>query len=215
VQTEVPRRMFPQPLVVLDFETTGLRPERGDRITEVGLVRIEGDRISERYQSLVNCGVRVPRFVTTYTGITQQMVDAAPPVAQVMREIVAFIGDTAVIAHCANFDQAFYLRECWRQHMSRSVFTAPFICSMRLARRIYPHAPGHSLAVLRHVLGLECDGIPHRAASDAEMTAQLMLRLARDMTDMNDGIAITAKVLRQVMEMPVATVRVEIERLCA
>ena len=202
-------------LVVLDFETTGLRSERGDRITEVGLVRIEGSRISERYQSLMSSGARVPRFITTYTGITQQMVDAAPPIAQVLRDVAAFIGDTAVVAHCASFDEGFYLRECWRQRMSRSVAIEPFICSMRLARRIYPGAPGHSLAVLGRALGLRCEGIAHRAASDAEVTAQLMLRLGRDMADMHPGIAVTTGLLRQVIEMPIGAVQVEMERLCA
>ncbi len=51
------RPMIHTPLVILDFESTGLRPERGDRIIEVGLVRIENDRITERHSSLVNCGV--------------------------------------------------------------------------------------------------------------------------------------------------------------
>lgn len=55
--------MLQDSLVVLDFETTGLSPERGDRITEVGLVRIEHGEITDRFQSLVNCGVRVPSFV--------------------------------------------------------------------------------------------------------------------------------------------------------
>jgi DNA polymerase III epsilon subunit-like protein len=125
--------MLHEPLVVLDFETTGLRPLAGDRITEVGLVRIEGGRIVSRYQSLANCDVHVPHFITSYTGITQQMVDAAPPVARVMREVVDFIGDTPVVAHSASFDERFFQREC--RHLHMSVAMEPFLCSMRLARR--------------------------------------------------------------------------------
>ncbi len=159
--------MLHEPLVVLDFETTGLQADAGDRITEVGLVRIEGGCITARYQSLVNCDVRVPDYITVFTGITQRMVDGAPPVAQVMREVAAFIGETSVVAHNASFDQRFFLRECRRQRIGLVV--EPFICSLRLARRVYPDLASHSLGVLAQRLQLRNCGIAHRAAADAEM----------------------------------------------
>jgi DNA polymerase-3 subunit epsilon len=205
--------MLHEPLVILDFETTGLSPERGDRITEVGLVRLEAGRITGRFQSLVNCEAHVPRFITAYTGITQRMVDEAPPVEQVMREVTAFIGETPVVAHSATFDQRFYLRECHRLRMSMVI--EPFICSMRLSRRIYPTMKGHSLGVLAHALKLQPCGAAHRAAADAEMTAQLMLQLGRDMAAMQAGITVTTQLLRRVMQMPVAQVRTGLEKLCA
>src|SRR5205085_12619947 len=68
-------------------------------ITEVGLVRIENGQITDRFQSLVNCSVRVPASITAYTGISQQMVDAAPGAHDVMRAVVDFIGDSALVAH--------------------------------------------------------------------------------------------------------------------
>lgn len=70
--------MFERPIVMLDFETTGLSPEAGDRITEVAALRIAEGRVVERFVSLVNCGVRIPPFIVEYTGITQKMVDGAP-----------------------------------------------------------------------------------------------------------------------------------------
>jgi DNA polymerase-3 subunit epsilon len=200
-------------LVVLDFETTGLTPEKGDRITEVGLVRIEDGRITDRYESLVNCEVHVPRFITAYTGITQQMVDSAPPVERVMREVTAFIGELPVVAHSAAFDHRFYLRECRRLRMT--LLIEPFICSLRLARRIYPDLQGHSLGALGSALKLQSCGAAHRAAADAEMTALLMLQLGRDLAAMQSGLAVTSKTLRRVMQMPVAKVRAGLERLCA
>ena len=75
---------FDQPIVMLDFETTGLSPAMGDRITEVAALRIVGGRVTERYVSLINCQVRIPSFITALTGISQAMVDAAPPVARVV-----------------------------------------------------------------------------------------------------------------------------------
>ncbi len=67
--------MFNTPIVMLDFETTGLNPAYGDRLTEVAALRIVGDKVVERYVSLVNCNVRIPTFITDLTGITQKMVN--------------------------------------------------------------------------------------------------------------------------------------------
>jgi DNA polymerase III subunit epsilon len=120
------------PLVVLDFETTGLQPERGDRITEVGLVRIEDGRIVERFESLVNCDARVPAHITTFTGITQRMVDEAPPATDVMRVVADFIGEASVVSHNATFDQRFFIRECRIARIG--VLVQPFICTRRPMR---------------------------------------------------------------------------------
>jgi DNA polymerase-3 subunit epsilon len=205
--------MLHEPLVVLDFETTGLRPEAGDRITEVGLVRIEGGQITQRYQSLVNCETRVPSYITAYTGITQQMVDDAPPAADVMREVAAFIGEASVVAHNASFDQRFFLRECRRQRIG--LLAEPFICSLRLARRVYPELQSHSLGVLAHELQLKHCGAAHRAPADAETTAHLILRMGQDMVAAHNRLNLTARVLRRVMYMPVKQVPERLQRLCA
>ena len=190
-----------------------MRPEQGDRITEVGLVRVEHGRITDRYQSLVNCGVEIPPFISSFTGITQWMVDQAPPVAQVMSEVASFIGDTPLVAHNASFDQRFFTRECRRQHIG--IVIEPFICSMRLSRRVYPELESHSLGVLAHALGLKSCGTAHRAAADAEMTAGLILRLGRDIGEMQDGLKVTTQLLRRLMRMPVAQVQSGLEKLCA
>src|SRR5476649_3060871 len=99
--------VFAQPIVMIDFETTGLSPDMGDRITEVAALRIAGGRVVDRYVSLINCGVRIPSFITGLTGITQAMVDGAPPVAQVLPRLLDFIGADALSAHNASFDEKF------------------------------------------------------------------------------------------------------------
>ena len=70
--------MLKQAVVMLDFETTGLSPAQGARITEVAALRIVDGRITERFVSLVNCGVRIPAEITALTGISQAMVNQAP-----------------------------------------------------------------------------------------------------------------------------------------
>lgn len=205
--------MIHEPLVVLDFETTGLQPERGDRITEVALVRIVDGRITERFSSLVNCGVGIPRHITAYTGISQQMVDEAPPVADVMRQVAAFIGETSVVSHSATFDQRFFVREMRRQKIGMVI--EPFICSMRLARRVYPDVATHSLAELARVLHLRATGVQHRAAADAELAAQLVLRLGQDLNVIYSDALITARLLRRVQNMAVADMPRQLQMLCA
>jgi DNA polymerase-3 subunit epsilon len=66
------------PIAVIDFETTGISPDQGDRVTEVAIVLVENGRVVDRYQSLMNAGVRIPSFITQLTGISNSMVAAAP-----------------------------------------------------------------------------------------------------------------------------------------
>lgn len=79
-------------IVVLDFETTGISPHKGDRITEVAALRVVNGQITERFVSLVNCGVNIPYFITGLTGITQAMVNHAPQVEKVIPHLLEFIG---------------------------------------------------------------------------------------------------------------------------
>lgn len=191
-------------LVVLDFETTGLSPGIGDRITEVALVRLCRNRIVDRFQSLANCGVRISPFITSYTGITQKMVDGAPPVQKVIREVIKFIGNTPVIAHVASFDQRFLGNECALLNFGATY--RPFICSMRVSRRVYPNFPSHALGALAERLNITFPSAAHRAGADAEVTAKLMMRMGADLGSRYPGIAVDCELLRRIMRTPVARV---------
>ncbi len=70
-------------LAFIDFETTGLSPESGDRLIEVGVAVLESQRIVDRYQSLINPGISVPFFITELTGIRDSDVRKAPSPASV------------------------------------------------------------------------------------------------------------------------------------
>lgn len=83
-------------VAVIDFETTGLSPAQGDRATEIAVVILQDGQVVERYQSLMNAGVRIPSFIQELTGISNAMIRSAPPVADVMREVSAFVGDYAL-----------------------------------------------------------------------------------------------------------------------
>jgi DNA polymerase-3 subunit epsilon len=167
--------MLKPSIVMIDFETTGISPDQGDRITEVAAIRIQNGKIVDRYTSLINCKVRVSSFITELTGITQAMVNQAPPVAEVMPKLLDFIGDDFLAAHNASFDEKFLLAEA--QRLGLTARHQGLICSVKLARRILPGMASYSLGPLAAQLGLRFKGKAHRAEADAEVAANLFLHI--------------------------------------
>ena len=164
---------------VIDFETTGISPDGGDRATEVAIVLVEGGgRVVDRFQSLMNAGVRIPAFITGLTGITNAMIATAPAAAQVMGEASRFVGQAPLVAHNAAFDRRF-----WQAELARAGLAAnqPFICTLLLARRLYPQAPNHQLGTLVDFHRLPRTGQAHRALADAEMAAALLGQIRHDL----------------------------------
>lgn len=165
-------------IAVLDFETTGLSPDDGDRATEVAIVLVENGAVVDRYQSLMYAGVRIPSFITDLTGITDAMVRVAPPANVVMAEAARFVGSTPIVAHNASFDQRFWNAELRRARVPAS---HPFACTLLASRRLYPEAPNHRLSTLVDFHGIPRAGTAHRALADAEMAAALLARILDDL----------------------------------
>ena len=163
---------------VIDFETTGISPGCGDRATEIAIVLLEGGRVVDRFQSLMNAGVRVPSFITQLTGITNAMVAGAPEAAQVISDDSRFVGAAPLVAHNAAFDRRF-----WQAELAHAGLAAPqpFICTLLLSRRLYPQAPSHKLGALVDYHGLARTGQAHRALADAEMAAGLLGQIQHDL----------------------------------
>ena len=169
--------MHAKPLVMLDFETTGLSPAMGDRITEVAALRIVGGRVTDRFVSLINCQTRIPSFITSLTGISQAMVDAAPPVAQVLPRLLEFIGGDTLSAHNASFDEKFLKAEAERLGMAPGHIG--LVCSLKLSRRVFPGLPSYKLGMLSGQLGIRFRSAAHRAESDAEVAAEVLIHIGR------------------------------------
>ncbi len=167
-------------VVVLDFETTGLSPDHGDRVIEVGAVLIENNRITDRFQSLMNPGMRVNSFIENYTGITNGMLKDAPSVFEVMEKFATFLADHNLVAHNASFDRRFLDAELQRVRKRR---VRDFACSMLISRRVYPEAPNHRLESLVLHKQIKSTGAFHRALADAEMTGHLWVGMIRDLKD--------------------------------
>lgn len=165
-------------VVVFDFETTGLSPDMGDRTIEIGAVLIEHGRITDRFQQVMNPGVRIPLFIENLTGITNAMVKEARNNAEVMTDFYDFIAGHNLVAHNASFDERFLRAEFKR---IKKYFSSGIACSLLAARRIFQHAPNHQLATLAAYKNLPTEGVYHRALADAEVTAHLWLSLLEEL----------------------------------
>lgn len=182
-------------VAVIDFETTGLSPAQGDRATEIAAVIVEDGRVVNRYQSLMNAGVRIPAYIEALTGISNTMIRSAPTADEVMRDVSDFVGDMPIVAHNASFDARFWDAELARIQRARQ---QDFVCSLLLSRRLLPLAPSHKLGALVEYANLPVAGRFHRALADAEMAASLLLRLEEELRVRHQVPGVSVGLLRQI-----------------
>lgn len=166
--------MIPERLAFIDLETTGGNPVL-DRITEIGVVEVDGDRVST-WNTLVNPGRPIPEFIQQLTGIRNEMVTDAPTFAQVAEKLAERLQGRLFIAHNARFDYGFVKHEFQRLGQR---FRADVLCTVRLSRKLFPEYPKHNLDSLITRHGLET-GDRHRALADADLIWQFWRLLQRD-----------------------------------
>ena len=166
--------------IVFDFETTGLSPNLGDRVIEVGAVLIEDGKIKDKFQTLMNPGKKIPAFIESYTGITNAMLKDAPKNADGMKELFKFMGKAPLVAHNASFDKRFLQYEF--EKIGKTA-TTKIACSLLVGRRLYQDAPNHKLKTLVELNEIKISGDFHRALADAEMTAHLWMKMNQDLRE--------------------------------
>jgi len=160
--------------VVVDLETTGLRPG-SSQICEIGAVRVRGFELVEEFQTLVDPRVPLGAVISALTGLTDRQLRGAPPPSLAVRRFLAFAGDSVLVAHNARFDLAFLDRETERLTGSR--LAAPVVDTVPLARRLLAgRVPRASLAQLSYFFGTAVQPC-HRALPDAQATAEVLLAL--------------------------------------
>ena len=164
-------------VIVLDFETTGLSPEQGDRAIEIGAVKLVDGVVIDTFQQLMYPGKRIDSFIENYTGITNAMLKNARPCKEVMQDFAAYIEGFNLVAHNASFDGRFLEAEFRRIKQKQQ---AEFACSMLIARRLYPDSHNHKLGTLVEYKNLPNDGVFHRALADSQMTAHLWMAMLDD-----------------------------------
>ena len=159
-------------VVVFDLETTGFFPDQGDEIISLGAIKVVGNRIqeSEVYYSLVQCKKTLPENIEQLTGISNEQLNHAPSLTEVLVQFFKFVKDDALVAHHANHERSFL------QHASRKLFRTPFIHRIVDTSFLFRVSdPTNKLTRLEDYC--EHHGIEvvdrHHALGDAKLTAKL------------------------------------------
>jgi DNA polymerase-3 subunit epsilon len=164
---------------VVDVETTGGRPDSGDRITEIAVVTVRDGKVCEVYDTLVNPERSIPPFITRLTNISYEMVREKAPFREVCPDVLRALDGHVFVAHNASFDWRFVSAEVARS--TGRELTGRRLCTVRLARRILPQLRSRSLDWVARHYGVEIpEGMRHRAAGDALATAHCLLRMLEE-----------------------------------
>jgi DNA polymerase-3 subunit epsilon len=167
--------MIDQPLAIVDVETTGATPSH-DRITEIGIIRVENGRVLDEWSTLVNPETRIPPAIQTLTGITNAMVAKAPTFRVLAGEMLARLEGRLFVAHNARFDYGFIKNEFRRIDVD---FRSKLLCTVRLSRKLYPDYFHHNLDAIIERHSLDCSA-RHRALGDARILWQFLERVNTD-----------------------------------
>jgi DNA polymerase-3 subunit epsilon len=163
--------------VVFDTETTGLRPEAGDRVISLAGVRVKGCEVRhhEKFDALVHLGRPVPPESVRFHGITDAALSGALPLEVVLPAFLRFAGDAVLVGHEVSFDLQFLAPEAQRLGLP-SLTTRPVLDTRLLSRSLHGPAEEHSLETVAFRLGVPVVG-RHSALGDALTTAEVFVRL--------------------------------------
>lgn len=170
-------------LVAIDVETTGINPKRNS-LTEISALVYQNGEEIDRFSSLVHPSEPIPEEIEAVTGISNAMVADAPPLAQVLGELSAFLGPAPIlVGHNIAFDVGF-LQEKFTQigmaEMASRISLSRSLCTCVLARKLLPGLPSYQGVVIATALGI-LNPQAHRAEHDARMAAKMLYKLADKM----------------------------------
>ena len=172
-----------QPLSDIEFVVVDVEAIAGKsiptRIIEIGACRVAHGEIVDHFQTLVNPQLPLPPFISTLTGITEDMLWTAPQFSAIAESWLNFAGDAVLTAHNANFDVTLLNQEIARVYLGCRMRNAE-LCTVQLARRMMPDLEKHHLDALADHFGFQITG-RHRAAGDAHATARVLLHLIEEL----------------------------------
>jgi len=161
--------LYKQPLAIVDVETTGGSPI-GNRVIDIGIIRIEEGKIIEKFQSVIDPEQHIPDFIKGLTGIGENDINHAPTFSDIAHDIHGLLKDAVFVAHNARFDYGFIKNELKRAGIS---YNAKCLCTVKLSRALFPRYKRHNLSTLMERFNLECED-RHRALPDAEVVADFL-----------------------------------------
>ena len=160
--------------VVFDIETTGFSAVT-DRIIEIGAVKVEDGKITDKFSTFVNPKRPIPFRITELTGITDEMVIDSPDIETILPQFIEFIGDAVLVAHNASFDVGFIEQNCKRQKIEAD-FT--YVDTVALARVLLPALNRFKLDTVAKALNISLEN-HHRAVDDAGCTAEIFVKFVQ------------------------------------
>ena len=171
--------------VVFDIETTGFSAVT-DRIIEIGAVKVEDGKITDKFSTFVNPKRPIPFRITELTSITDEMVIDSPDIETILPQFIEFIGDAVLVAHNASFDVGFIEQNCKRQKIEAD-FT--YVDTVALARVLLPALNRFKLDTVAKALNISLEN-HHRAVDDAGCTAEIFVKFVqmlkeRDLTTLS------------------------------
>lgn len=165
--------MNTQKYVVVDIETTGHSPAKGDRIIQIAMVTIQNNLIIDTYTEFINPKRKIPAFIEDLTGISDADVAEALPFESHAADIYAKMENAVFVAHNTNFDLPFLQAELTRSGLPK--WQGLTMDTVEMVRLMYPTAFSYKLQDISSVLGIPLESA-HRADDDAMATAQLFLK---------------------------------------
>ncbi len=165
--------------IVLDIETTGLS-KHTHKITELAAVKLVDGKIVSEFQTLVNPQVKIPRFITKLTGITNEMVKDSPEITEILPDFLKFIGNSTIVAHNATFDYGF-IHHNSKLHLDSDLENER-LCTRKLASRILYNLPSKKLSSICEHFGIVNEQA-HRAMGDVKATTEIFLKFLSKLKD--------------------------------
>jgi DNA polymerase-3 subunit epsilon len=167
---------------IFDFETTGISPKK-EKVIEIGIVRINNGKIVDSFSTFINPGRKIPFYITQITGITSSETENAPYFDEVFPKIKEFFGDSILVAHNINFDYSFLKHECINHGIEIPEINS--ICTLRLARKLYPELSSKSLGSIVKYLKIRHRNV-HRALGDSTATAKVFMKMFKQLREKHE-----------------------------
>lgn len=164
---------------VLDLETTGLSPNY-DSIIEIGIIKVKENKIVDKYNSLINPGFLINEYITSITGITNEMLKGKPKIIDLKKEVLNFIGNDVLVGHNISFDVSF-LQKGFNEELKNE-----YIDTLQFCRKLFKELSHHRLTDMSNYL--EISRNEHRSMSDCLCTKELYDYIKEKMK--NNGLEI-------------------------
>ena len=167
--------------VCIDLETTGLNPKT-DKIIEIGIVKVEENRIVKEWETLVNPDRKLEERIIELTGIRDEQLSSAPSIDEVLPQLLDIAGDSVLLGHSVLFDYSFVKKAAANRRLS---FERTGIDTLKIARKYLADLESRSLPCLCRHYGIRHSA--HRALHDAEATVELYQKLAEQFYDREEA----------------------------